>query len=205
MLEFLATTPHQKSTQNGENLLKPADLISTMSEENRSRFLKLWDAIDTITAAEFDLPFEPDNRSVSHHLQLVIAEYERWLGFLEGDIESLFDDHELTSNIPPQDLHRYWNSADEKFRNFFYRASEEDLHKHLEQINGPMWEALIHLLMRAEEHHNYIITILANLGKLPHQPRANRDLWQFKPETLTIVQPAASMAHWNVGINLLYF
>ena len=109
MLEFLATTPKQNSTHNGENLLKPADLISTMSAENTSRFIKLWDAIDTMTDAEFNLRFEPDNRSVSHHLQLVIAEYERWLGFLEGDIESLFDDHELASNIAPQDLHRYWN------------------------------------------------------------------------------------------------
>ncbi len=193
MLEFLATTPNLKSTHNGENLLKPADLIATMSSENSSRFLKLWGAIDTMTDAEFNLAFEPDNRSVSHHLQLVVAEYERWLGFLEGDIESLFDDHELTSNIKRQDLHRYWNSANQKFRNFFYKQSEADLHKHLDEINGPMWEALIHLMMRAEEHHNYIITILANLGKLPEVKRANRDLWQYRPETLPKIQPVGSM------------
>lgn len=193
MLEFLATTPSLKSTHHGENLLKPADLISTMSAENSSRFLKLWGAIDTMTDAEFNLLFEPDNRSVSYHLQLVVAEYERWLGFLEGDIESLFDDHELTSNIKRQDLHRYWNSADQKFRNFFYKQSEADLHRHLDEINGPMWEALIHLMMRAEEHHNYIITILANLGKLPEVQRTNRDLWQFRPETLPKIQPVGSM------------
>ena len=155
MFEFLAP-PQNQPPNHGERSLKPTDLIDTMSLENSTRFLSLWSHIDNLSNAEFNLPFEPDNRSVSHHLQIIVDEFERWMGLLEGDEESLILEHELTQQISKEELKRYWKSAEQRFRAYFLQQSTEQLNRHIEAHNGPVWEVLIHLMMRAEEHHNYI-------------------------------------------------
>lgn len=195
MFEFLTKASLYSKSHIGNDRLKPADLIRAMNSENSARFIKLWERIDKMTEAEFNIQFAPDGRSVSHHLQLVIAEYERWIDYLDGDVDALYLEHDLTDDLTKAELERYWNSAQQSFSNFFYRQSRERLHLTLAEINGPMWEALIHLLIRAEEHHKYILTILANLGHAPELKRSNRDLWQFRPEPMPILEPSEIRAH----------
>ena len=175
--------------------MKPADLIETMSAQNTARFQALWGLVEKMSDDQFDLPFEPDNLSVSHHIQLVVHEHERWLGFLEGDEDALYCDHEPSCTISKNELKRYWRSAHQRFKKYFESRSAQELNRTLEDLDGPIWEVLIHLMMISEEHYKYILTIVAHMGLSPDTVRPNASLLQYRAVPSPAVRPAYSMSH----------
>ncbi|MFK7802969.1 MAG: hypothetical protein AB8G95_15160 [Anaerolineae bacterium] len=167
------------------------ELIQNFTKQHNQRYEKLWIDILKMPDTHFNALLEPANLSVSDHIMLVIAEFNRWLGFLNGerDTTPITVNNKLFAD--PKQLLDLWNTASADLENYISSKTSDELNRTAEGIQGPIWEVLIHIIMFAEEHHGHIITILAQLDILPQTQRVNRDLWHFQPDRL----PRLSNSH----------
>ncbi len=160
------------------------ELIQNFAIQHNQRYKKLWQDLANMDDTHFNAVFEPDNLSVGDHIMMVIAEFNRWLGFLNGerDTTPITINNKLFAD--PKQLLELWKQVSAELQTYIDTKTTEDLNQSAEGIQGPIWEVIIHMMMFAEEHHGYIITILAQLDILPQSKRVNRDLWHFQPERL---------------------
>ena len=174
---------HQSQHNNhGEYPLNSLELIQRMIVQNTQRYEKLWEDVLKMSDLQFNQSFDPDNLSVGDHIMVVVAEYNRWLGFLKGERDTAPIRINRRVFVEPLQLFHLWSEATADMQKFIDAQTIDDLNRSAEGIQGPIWEVLIHLMMFAEEHHGYIITILAQLEILPQTQKVNRDLWHFQPE-----------------------
>ena len=179
---------------HGGIILNTKHIVSTLLDQNKERYEKLWDDLLKLPPEAFNQTFKPDNLSIAEHLLLVIGELQRWTGFISGQRDNKPVEIQLGVN---QDLINCFNQWGESFAAaeiLIHQQTQRDLENSLNGIQGPVWEVLVHMMMVAEEHHHYIVTILAQMGILdrPHSP--NRDLWQFQTESLPEIRPERTIS-----------
>lgn len=161
------------------------ELVHNLTLQHNQRYKKLWGDLLQMADMQFNKGFEPANLSIGDHIMLALEELNRWLGFLKGERDTAPIRINQPLFLEPGQIYDLWNQTTLELQRFIDLQSQEDLNNTAEGIQGPVWEVIIHMLMFAEEQHNYIITILAHLNILPQTQRVNRDLWHFQPEKLS--------------------
>lgn len=169
-------------------------IVSTLLNQNKSRYDKLWDDLLKLPQEAFNLSFQPDNLSIAEHLLMVTSELQRWTGFISGQRDSQPVEVTLGQRQELIRCFKRWNAAFSAAEQLIQKQTAETLEQSPEGVQGPVWEVLVHMMMVAEEHHHYIVTILAQMGVLdrPHSP--NRDLWQFQTESLPDIGPQRTLS-----------
>ena len=128
-------TPHNN---HGESPLNSLELIQRMVIQNTHRYKSMWDDVLKMSDLQFNQSFEPDNLSAGDHIMVVIAEYNRWLGFLKGERDAAPIRFNKRIFVQPQQLFHLWNEATAEMQNYIESKSADDLNKPIEGIQGPI-------------------------------------------------------------------
>jgi len=140
------------------------ELIRTFIEYHHAITRRVWDSIDQITEEQF-VSDDAYSRGSIRNLMVHLAHTDRnWLNGLKNlpDIRGQAKKYE---DFPNRTSARtYWESVAKDVAEYVSNLSEAELDAHPNDIPGPRWEVLMHLVNHGTDHRSTVLQKLTEFG-----------------------------------------
>jgi uncharacterized damage-inducible protein DinB len=141
-------------------------MIKTFIEYHHAITRRVWDSIDQITEAQF-VSDNVYSRGSIRNLMVHLTHTDRgWLNGLKNlpDLRGKLKKYE---EFPDRASVRvYWESVAKDLAEYVSTLSEAELNAHPNDIPGPRWEVLLHLVNHGTDHRSTILQKLNEFGAL---------------------------------------
>jgi uncharacterized damage-inducible protein DinB len=140
------------------------DLVRTFIEYHVAMSRKVWDSIDQLTDDEF-LADDSYSRGSIRNLMVHLCHTDlRWLTGLKNLPDPGGSMKQYEEYLDRASVRAYWESVSAQLADYVNHLDEAALHQNPDDIPGPRWEVLLHLVNHGTDHRSTILQRLHECG-----------------------------------------
>ena len=139
-------------------------IIQTFVDYNYTLHEKMWESIMQLTDEQFLQGVDHSHGSVRNQMLHLAIVDRGWRKGLQGDPNArqyTLDEADFTTRAS---LYAEWQQVAQEMQDYVAGLDEDALNATMPGMNGPTWEALLHIMNHGTDHRAQTLRVLHDLG-----------------------------------------